>query len=224
MNTPEQTLHDAKIESLAARYGNEGYLVIKQPKASDLPFDLDGYAPDLIATKGDSGLIVEVKSSAARMSVERLQSLAKEISTHPGWRFLLVTLDDVDSKKVPTTANELPTWGQLMEKSKQAETLIENGVLEAGLLYLWSIFEAALRKRAIEQNIPVERFPASMLLNHMYSQGEVSVDQLDSFRDFMSQCDRIAHGANETIVPNTARTLAGAVRELLIDWAEAKAI
>ncbi len=219
MNSPAKAAHEEKITSLASAYAQQGFTVLREPASSDLPFDLGDYKPDLIARRGDTGLIVEVKTTASRISVDRLQSLAQEISSHPGWRFLLVTLDDVDSSMTPTTSSELATWPQLVTKLQQAQALIAEGALEPAMLYLWSIFEAALRKRAIAQNIPVERLPATMLLNHMYSQGEVSVDEVDLFRDFMSKRNRIAHGANEPIDPPLVAPVFQSVNRLLTGWA-----
>ncbi len=220
MNNPVRTAHDKKIDSLASTYREQGFTVLKEPSGSELPFDLGGYKPDLIATKGDAGLIIEVKATASRISVDRFQSLAQEISKHPGWRFLLVTLEDVDSSKIPTGSGELPTWPQLVTKLQQVQALIAEGALEPAVLYLWSIFEAALRKRAITQSIPVERLPASMLLNHMYSQGEVSVDDIDLFREFMNKRNRIAHGASELIDPTIVALIFQSVSRLLTDWRE----
>jgi len=220
MNSSTKTVHDEKINSLASTYAQQGFNVLKEPSSSEVPFDLGDYKPDLIAIKGDTNLIIEVKTTASRISVDRFQSLAQEISRHPGWRFLLVTLDDVDSSRIPTTSSELPTWSQLITKLHQAQALIAEGAFEPAMLYLWSIFEAALRKRAIAQSIPVERLPASTLLNHMYSQGEVSVDDVDLFREFMSKRNRIAHGANEPIDPNLIAPVFQSVNRLLTCWGE----
>jgi Holliday junction resolvase len=218
MSSVDKTLHDEKLEALISSYAQDGFNVIKEPSTNQLPFDLGGYKPDLLVTKGDTHLIIEVKTSASRVSVDRFQSLAQEISKHPGWRFLLVTLDDVDSKKIPTTTAELPSWSELEVKLEQAQKLTNEGMLEPALLYLWSIFEAALRKRAIAQSIPVERLPATMLLNHMYSLGEVSVEQLDLLREFMNKRNRIAHGANEPIDSARVSVLVQVIKNLLTEW------
>jgi hypothetical protein len=183
VNTWTKLKQAEKLDALALDYESRGFSIWKEPAKDDLPFDLDGYMPDLVARNGDTGVIIEVKPSAQRISVDRFQAIAQEIAGHPGWRFILVTLDDVDSSTIPTTNAELPTWPQLMDKLGQVELMVNNRVLEPALLYLWSIFEAALRKRAIHQNIPIERLPPGVLLNHMYSQGEVSVYRLDHFRE-----------------------------------------
>jgi Holliday junction resolvase len=218
MNSFAKTAYDEKVDSLVATYTQQGFIVVKEPSLDDLPFDLGGYRPDLVATKGDAGLIIEVKAYASRVSVDRFQVLAQEISKHPGWRFLLVTLEDVDTTTAPTSIDELPTWAQISKKLQQAQSLIAEGALEPALLYLWSIFEAALRKRAITQNIPVERLPVSSLLKQMYSQGEVSVNDIDFFREFMGRRNRIAHGANMLLDATMATEIFQSVHRLVIEW------
>lgn len=218
MNTATKAEHDQKIDSLVQSYLQQGFSVVKEPATDKIPFDLGSYRPDLIATKGNVNLIIEVKTKASRLSIDKLQSLAQEIARHEGWRFLLVTLDDIDSSKIPSANDELPAWHQLENKLIQAQALIAEGAIEPAILYLWSIFEAALRKRAISQGIPVERLPASMLMKHMYSQGEVSVNDIDLFREFMNKRNRVAHGANETIDPHQLSLVFQTINRILTEW------
>ena len=87
-----KSLHDEKVESLIKKYRDEGFTVTKEPQPNEIPFDLDNYQPDILATKNEHesgliGLIIKVKTSITPVSVERLQSVAQEVSRHPGWRF-----------------------------------------------------------------------------------------------------------------------------------------
>lgn len=218
MNNGAKIEHDKKIDSLAQNYMQQGFVVVKEPSADAIPFDLGGYRPDLIVKKGDENLIIEVKTKASRVSVDKFQSLAQEIARHNGWRFLLVTLDDVGHSEVSTTNDELPTWHQIEHKLQQTQALIAENAVEPATLYLWSIFEAALRKRAIDQNIPIERLPASMLINHMYSQGEVSVNEINIFREFMNKRNRLAHGVNEEIDHLWLALVFESVNRVLTEW------
>ena len=199
MSTEAKTLLDEKIHSLAQQYMREGFNVRIEPREEDLPFQLNHYRPDLIATKEDAGIIVEVKTSAARTQVERFQAIAEEVGKHPGWRFLLVTLDDVDSKSLPGTIDDIPSWQQFAERLEQSHSLINSGNFEPAFLYLWSIFEGMLRRRAIEAHIPVERFPVLRLINQMYTLGELSVAQYDFVRRAAETRNRVVHGYT---VPN----------------------
>lgn len=220
MNIPTKFAHDQKVDSLAEDYLQKGFSVIKEPTAEFIPFDLGGYTPDLLVTKGDTRFLIEIKTKASRYSIDKFQSLAQETAKHDGWRFLLVTLEDVDSAKIPTTEEELPGWPQLNSKLEQALALISSAAIEPALLFLWSIFEAALRKRAIAQNIPIERLPISMLLKNMYSQGEISIDDFNIFLEFMERRNRLAHGANENIEVQQLSSIFFAVNRVLTEWSD----
>ncbi|MBE9106986.1 hypothetical protein IQ229_19245, partial [Nostoc cf. edaphicum LEGE 07299] len=169
-----KTLYDEKVKSLAEKYEIQGFRVLFKPKTDELPFDLGNYQPDIIAIKDGSGLVIEVKTSLSRMSVDRLQALAQEVSKHPGWRFLLLTLEDIEAKSLPGISEQLPSWEELTDRFIQAHKLIENDEIEPAFLYMWSIFEGILRKRAIDVSIPIERLPFIGLLKHLYSLGELS--------------------------------------------------
>jgi hypothetical protein len=209
--------HD-KINRLAAEYSRAGFEVVKEPSPALLPFDLDTHQPDLLAKKDNEGFIVDVRTSFLHVSVDRMQSVAEEVSRHPGWRFLLVTLDDVDEQAVPTTVAELLTWEQIFRCVDEVGALIGQHALVPALLHLGSIFEAALRRRAIDRSIPVERFPEPVLLKDMYSLGEISVYQVDVLEEFLQKRNRVAHGANEMPdLPSMAKWHAS-VTEVLSDW------
>ena len=182
-----KSLHDEKVESLIKKYRDEGFTVTKEPQPNEIPFDLDNYQPDILATKNEHesgliGLIIEVKTSISPVSVERLQSVAEKISRHPGWRFLLVTLEDIEAESLPGTSEELPSWEELINYFSQVSKLIENNNIEPAFLFLWSVFEGALRKRAVDVSISVERLPVIRLLRSMNSLGELSISEFDSIQ------------------------------------------
>ena len=215
-----KSLRDDKVESLIKKYRDEGFTVIQNPKADQLPFDLDNYQPDILATKNqnESGLIIEVKTSISPVSVERLQSVAEEISRHPGWRFLLVTLEDIEAESLPGTSEELPSWEELIDHFSQVSKLIENNNIEPAFLFLWSVFEGALRKRAVDVSIPVERLPVIRLLRTMYSLGELSISEFDSIQACLEQRNRLAHGYIQKLNSQVLLTFIMLIVKLLGEW------
>lgn len=221
MNTNIQQLHDAKINALAEQYTLEGFSVTMEPSVTSLPFDLGGYRPDLIATKDNAGLIVEVKSKLERLSVERFRALAEEVGRHPGWRFLLVTLDDVETQNPPGIVDELPDWLQLKERINQAIGMLKEGTTEPALLYFWSIFEASLRKRATNMSMPIERFPVLRLINHMYSSGELTLSQYDLAVQILETRNKLAHGFLAKLDHTLVARFKTMVEGLLTEWEEA---
>ncbi|MEH2433485.1 MAG: hypothetical protein V7K25_04400 [Nostoc sp.] len=213
-----KNLHDEKIKSLADKYESQGFRVLLKPKADELPFYLGNYQPEMIAIKDGSGLVIEVKNSLNRLSVDRLQALAEEVSKHQDWRFLLVTLEDIEAKSLPGTSEQLPSWQELTDRFFQAHRLIENDEIEPAFLFLWSIFEGILRKRAIDVLIPIERFPFIGLLKHLYSLGELSISQFDLAQACFEVRNRLAHGYIEKLNPQVLHDFDKLVRELLREW------
>jgi mRNA-degrading endonuclease RelE of RelBE toxin-antitoxin system len=215
-----KSLRDDKVESLIKKYRDEGFTVIQNPKADQLPFDLDNYQPDILATKNqnESGLIIEVKTSISPVSVERLQSVAEEISRHPGWRFLLVTLEDIEAESLPGISEELPSWEELIDHFSQVGKLIENNNIEPAFLFLWSVFEGALRKRAVDVSIPVERLPVIRLLRTMYSLGELSISEFDIIQAYLEKRNRLAHGYIQKLYSEVLHTFIMLIVKLLGEW------
>jgi mRNA-degrading endonuclease RelE of RelBE toxin-antitoxin system/Holliday junction resolvase len=215
-----KSIHDDKVESLIKKYRDEGFTVIQNPKADQLPFDLDDYQPDILATKNqnESGLIIEVKTSISPVSVEQLQSVAEEVSRHPGWRFLLVTLEDIEAESLPGISEELPSWEELIDHFSQVGKLIENNNIEPAFLFLWSVFEGALRKRAVDVSIPIERLPVIRLLRSMYSLGELSISEFDIIQAYLEKRNRLAHGYIQKLNSQVLLTFIMLVVKLLIEW------
>lgn len=217
-----QSLHEQKIQTTAQQLQERGYKVVTEPSKSDLPFNLGEYLPDLIATKDDRGIVFEVKTTFKRLSVDRLQNISEQVASHHGWRFVLITLDDKSEEILQFEEKDFPYWQDLESRLLKVDTLIQESLFEPATLFLWSILEAALRKKAIVENIPIERLPVNSLLNHLYSRGEISMEQFDIFKSFLKLRNQIAHGFMTSISTTSAGdmlTLAHkTVKALISDW------
>ena len=218
MTNNTKILYEEKLKSLAEKYESQGFHVLTGLKTDELPFDLGNYQPDLIVTKNNLGFVIEIRTSLSRISVERLQALAEEVSKHPGWRFLLVTLEDIEGKSLPGTSEKLVSWQELTNQFLQAHKLLENDEIQSAFLPLWSIFEDALRKRAIDVLIPIERFPVIGLIRHLYSLGELSISQFDLAQACLEVSNRLAHGYIENLNLPFIHNFDNLVRELLTGW------
>lgn len=58
-----QTRHDEKITELAKRYLSLGYRVFADARGWETPEAINGFRPDLLLIKGNSGVIIEVETS-----------------------------------------------------------------------------------------------------------------------------------------------------------------
>jgi hypothetical protein len=129
-------------------------------------------------------------------------------------------LDDESEDILPLEAKDFPYWQDLESRLSKVDILIQSSLFEPAVLFLWSILELLLRKKAVLENIPIERFPANNLLEHLYSRGEISMDQFDIFKDFLKFRNKINHGI---ITPTDATgemlTLANnTTKSLIKEW------
>ena len=212
--TSAQQTESTLITKVAEKYAAQGFDVNIEPRKEELPFDLGTYHPDLIAVKSpDKSYIIEVKRSASRTPVERYSEVAKLVAQHPGWGFLLVTGDEQS-----VDGEDLLTWQQMLSRQTRVKELLKAGASEGAFLILWGILEAALRRRAGETQIPVERFPTSSLINHLYSQGELSIEQFDDIKTLQAVRNRFVHGYQTPDVDGPTEQLQVLVKELLDSW------
>jgi len=202
-----------KMSELAARYERDGFTVLVEPDPSAVPFDLGGYRPDVLASRGDEHHIVAVRDLGTRLSVDRFQELAEEIGSHEGWHFILATSDDLNPGSFPAKV-PLLSWEQLRERSRSAAQLLESGPSEAALLLLWSVFEGMVRLQARRISLPVERYPTLGLLKHMYSHGELSMQQYDRVMEMLDLRNAVAHGLAVEGVESAAAQMLDIVHEL----------
>ena len=211
-----KVLEKNRLQGIVEKYKLQGFEVVIEPSKSLIPFDLGNYCPDLIERKGlDEGYIIELKNSIAKISVDRYREIAEIVAQHHGWRFLLITGEDISSAD-PQNDSELMTWDQMLQRQEQAQKFLV--IVEVAFLYLWGVLEAAMRRQARQVAIPIERFPANSLINHLYSQGELSMEQFDQVRVIQTIRDRLIHGYQIPNLDEPTKQLQMLVNELIAMW------
>ncbi len=214
--------HKIHADELAEQYRREGYNVIVEPGPTDLPFELGRYRPDLLVRKEQGGFLVEVKTRADRLSVDQLSSVADEVKKHPGWRFLLVTGQDVASEGLPGKEDEAASWDDISNRIHHAQRLEQTGDNEAAFLILWIALEQLLRIHARQAAIPVERLSPSIMIRQLYSLGELSFQQFDVALECQRTRNRLVHGFPAGDLVSSTYQLAALVSELLAEWSASK--
>jgi hypothetical protein len=213
-----QAPHSSLLDSVAERYRRDGYQVITEPGPSVIPFDLGRYVPDLIAQKGDLKLIVEIKTQADKISFDHLSSIADEVRRHEGWRFVLVTSQDIPSLDLPDESEDQFSWDDVAHRIQDADQLNNLGQGEAAYLALWIAFERMMRFHAKRVALPVDRLAPSILIRQLYSQGELSMAQFDAALACQAVRNRIVHGFRATDLSEAVAKLRALVQELLQEW------
>jgi len=224
MKTDSVKNREDSIRSIVAeKYKQQGFEVIVEPCIEVLPFDLGRYHPDMLVKKSESeGYIIEIRSSAGQTSVEQYREISEIVSQHIGWRFLLITGEDSLLNESIIKTEELLSWEQIFRRKEQAYRLISFGEIEGAFLSLWLILEAMMRKQAEELSLPIERFPTKSLINHLYSQGELSIEQFDKAKSLMNVRNRLVHGFQTAELSGTVRQLQEVVNELFSLWSPPK--
>ena len=212
-------IHDKSVSKIAEKYRKAGYTVLVDPEPEDIPFDLGTYRPNLIVKKNEAeGYIIEFNGSGRQTSIDRLKEIAEIVSENTGWRFLLMTEEDALLKDNSHEVNLL-SWQQILTRKTQGERLISSGENEGAFLSLWGTLEALLRRRAEEVSIPIERFPPVSLIKHLYSQGELSIEEYDRAMLLLSVRNRLIHGFEAPEVNESVSELLALVNELISLWA-----
>lgn len=184
-----------KIEEVRAEYEARGFKVVVDPGPEHVPFDLDGFRPDLLALGRDANYLLVVRVSAMWTSMERLVDLSAEVRKHPGWHLTLVTADDVELVGAPGLDDSLPPWRRLRADASRAFGMVHAGAEpDAGFFVLWATLEGVLRKTAECEGLPIERLPTADVLPGLYDFGGLSMEQYDRLRALLALRNRVAHG------------------------------
>jgi REase_AHJR-like len=205
-------------KKVAEKYRSQGFEVIIEPSKSVIPFDLGNYLPDIIAKKSsDEGYIIEVKKSISQMPIDRYREISEIVSQNNGWRFLLITGEDISLDNIKGN-DQLMTWEQMSQRQEQSQRFFVSGEVEVAFFYSWGVLEAAMRQKAKNAAIPVENLPANSLINHLYSQGELSMQQFDQARVIQEVCNRVGHGYQTPDFVEQTKQLQKLVNELITMW------
>jgi hypothetical protein len=208
--------HEQLLNTVAERYRSDGYEVVIEPEPRSIPIDLGGYRPDLIAKKGDNTAIVEVKREAQRLSFDQLRTLSEEIKRHHGWRFVLVTGQDVLPPSLPE--DDQLSWEDVQARMEGALRLAETGSQEAGYVLLWITFERMMRLQARDIALPVDRLAPAILIRQLYSHGELSYAQFETALRCQEVRNRVVHGFRAPELNAALKDLSAVVHELLDEW------
>jgi hypothetical protein len=184
------------LKRTAEKFERKGYKIFYEPSSYVYPFDLGSYRPDLLAIKNDNdGYIFEIKSSKSKVSVDELKEIASSTDSHEGWHFVLVTGDDITLEQ-QDIASEKPilSWKQIYSEIEKAKRLLQNKEDESSFIISMRIIEAILRKHSDDKSIPIERLPITSIINHLYSLGELSFEQLEKIRKLQKLRNQIVHG------------------------------
>lgn len=184
------------VQRLARRYSEEGYVVLTDEEAARaLPENLRGILPDLVASKGQENILVEVATKGESEDRERIVRLAEAIQQEPHWRFQVHLFESDTSSRITIKPELLETY------RRSAVQLFESGQVLPALLLMWSVFEAASVRALYAEG--VELAPAwehGSLVMELAFRGLIEDEEYERLREIRSLRNLAAHGALTTEV------------------------
>jgi|GEM_PF-1380017 len=178
---------------IAKQYEADGYTVIRNPRKDLIPFDLEGYAPDILATRGNEKILIEVKTSRARVNTEQLFKISKIVQSYPDWKFSVVTVneDDISEFKNPYPALDI-------SKIIQTLDLIERNLKNPGaslflIPQIWVCYISILSMSLIDEEVEASGLSDLSIINAAYSEGIIDYEELERSRELLSIRNFVSH-------------------------------
>lgn len=214
MTSPWKSQERGWEEIVAKRLRDDGFEVVIEPTQSDLPFDLGGYRPDLLARRDDESLVIELKRTEQRLPIDRYVDAAAIIRQHAGWRFILIPTDRLEETGLESLLY-FPQRSVLARQAEAASLLLERQLYSAAFVTAWTGIEGLLRLIAAENAVPVSALSPIALIKHSYSQGLISKAHFDDLQRLLGIRNRVVHGFAEPLVEKMAPTTLQLLLELL---------
>ncbi len=220
MNSFTQDIYQHKLYKITKEFKSRGYKVLTEPSPDELPQFLKDFYPDVVAYGPQDSVAVKVKIGTKTSVSDRYRELIETIKQHPGWRFLLATVD-LESNEVAPLTDQLLDREAISARLKQAEDLFKRGLKDAAFLLLWSSVEALLRNLATQESLPLELTPSSALFREMYSMGLLSRNGLDTTLRALSVRNSLIHGFETPGLDDAFVELSALVPEIVAEFDQA---
>jgi hypothetical protein len=202
-----RTKGDERLRSLRAsarEYRKRGYVVIEDPNSEQLPQFLQGFTPDLIATRDDDRVVLEIKGRDELKGSNEFVALATVVNQQVGWPLELIHLASRGPAVVgPDKAN----LDRLVARSLAAR---EAGLQDAALIYALSVLEELIRDIGAQHRIKVRQLSTRAIVHDLVFLGVVGEEAADVLDRAWEQRERIMRGVSAEAYPDV-----GAIAELI---------
>ena len=187
MTIEPTTLERGALDEVARRLTAEGYTVIREPRADQLPAFASRFVPDAIATGKAPNLLIEVlgRRRSGKVDAAKIEQLRKLIEGNEAWKLEVV----YTGSSIPD-----PTISGPVAIRSRFEQIRNLAAIDhpAALMAAWSILEATARALAPDR---AERplTPAS-IVELIASLGFVDGVQAEILRKAGRTRNLVAHG------------------------------
>lgn len=177
----------AVLERLKASLVAEGYEVIIQPSALQLPSSLADLRPDAIALRKDENLVIEVMSRSSS-SQQKLRKFTAVISEVEGWTLRTVW---TSGHSVPARMKP-PSKSSVEEIISSIDNLIQFTEYGAAMLLCWAALEGIAR-RILKDSVGRPQTPRR-LIEQLAQIGLLKTNDARFLREMSEFRNRLIHG------------------------------
>jgi len=177
------------IESLRARYEQEGFAFTAPPHAAELPDFLGSYVPDALAQRAGRNVVIEVKRRQSPSTERALRDIRRLLEGHSDWQLHVVFMGD-DPLQLATIPPAGPET--VRGRVKEVRSLIAQGHRRPAFLMAWSLLEAALRTLDGEATSRA-RTPGTVVQT-LAMNGYIEPEMEQRMRALISVRNQVAHG------------------------------
>lgn len=183
------------LSKIADNYRGQGFDVVVQPTASDLPDFAKDFRVELVGRRGNGGVLVSIFESHTELkAASDLERYAEVVESQADWRYDLVVLGRQAEPPEEIEGKE-PTEQDVRSAMEEIRRMVDAGFLPQAFVAAWSLLEAAMRKRlTAERNLTKAGASPRGMLAELYSNGVLASAD---FRDLVGSLgvrNAVVHG------------------------------
>jgi len=184
-----------QFEKVAQRYRSQGYQVTVHPGPEDLPDFAKDFKVEMVARRGDEGVLVSAKESSRDFDRDpALAGYAEAVEKQPNWQYDVFVLGPPPALQFPRDAED-SSEPEIRNRLATAERLTSEGMPAEAVLVAWGALEAAMRYRLRTMGGKAEwGSPPRQLLNDVLTTGLISHSEFRDLEGLMRLRNIIAHG------------------------------
>jgi uncharacterized protein YutE (UPF0331/DUF86 family) len=177
------------IETLRARFENEGFTFMAHPETAQLPEFLGSYVPYALAKKPGHYVAIEMTQRWAQLTAPAAKDIRRRFEGHTDWQLHLVSkgTDPLETIAIPPS-----TAATIRSRMREVRTLITQGHCRPAFIMVWSLLEAAFR--TLDSATVTRPATPGTVVQALAMNGYIEPEMERNMRALVDLRNRIVHG------------------------------
>ena len=185
---------DAILERHESKWIAQGYKVVRQPRAGDLPSFLKNFIPDALLLGRDPQVVVEIISKGSPHAQKKIAELKSLLQGHDDWR-LDVLFAGEEPEQLPLVSTEA------VQQSLRSIRAMLPAEPKSALLLCWATLEAIARR--LEPTKSMRPQSPGRVVELLAGAGHVTPSKAAQLRKAIQWRNRLVHGDLDLAVTPT---------------------